>query len=281
MKTPFFTIVIPTLNEQKYLPNLLRDLNKQGFDQFEVVHVDGSSDDQTVLRAEKVHKKYPFKTVVVKERNVSFQRNIGINLAKGSWIIFMDADNRLPKYFLEGIKYRISRDESFSVFSCWIDSESNSRLEKVVVRAINAAMELSDVVNKTSAFGAMIGIKRELTKHVKFDVTQKVMEDNFFIQSAIAKGAKYKLIEDPKYIFSLRRYKKEGTLKMIAQSATIALQYLQNKGFDKNNYGYVMQGGSYYDQKNASFLSQLQSIIKDASKKQLRQAKKLLGGWKV
>ncbi|MBD3279206.1 MAG: glycosyltransferase, partial [Candidatus Pacebacteria bacterium] len=34
--TPFFSIVIPSLNEEKYLPNLLQDLANQTWKDFEV-----------------------------------------------------------------------------------------------------------------------------------------------------------------------------------------------------------------------------------------------------
>ena len=44
---PFFSIVIPTLNEEDYLPNLLGDLTKQTKKDFEVIIADGYSKDET------------------------------------------------------------------------------------------------------------------------------------------------------------------------------------------------------------------------------------------
>ncbi len=49
----FYSIIIPTLNEEKYLPLLLSDLNKQKEKNFEVIIVDGSSIDNTKKEAEK------------------------------------------------------------------------------------------------------------------------------------------------------------------------------------------------------------------------------------
>jgi len=48
---PFFSIVIPTLNEEKCLPRLLDDLTQQKEKDFEVIVIDGRSDDQTVKKA--------------------------------------------------------------------------------------------------------------------------------------------------------------------------------------------------------------------------------------
>jgi len=89
MSKPFFTIVIPTLNEENYLPRLLEDLSNQTFpkEQFEVIHVDGDSDDKTVALAKSFNKKISIKSIVIKKRNVSTQRNKGAQMhqANGSY----------------------------------------------------------------------------------------------------------------------------------------------------------------------------------------------------
>ena len=51
MTKSFFSIIIPALNEAKYLPHLLDDLSDQTFQDFEVIIVDGNSNDQTVAKA--------------------------------------------------------------------------------------------------------------------------------------------------------------------------------------------------------------------------------------
>src|SRR3990170_5565992 len=111
--SPFFSIIIPTLNEERYLPHLLEDLSKQTFKDFEAIIVDGHSNDATVAQALKFKGKLPELSILQsKERNVSFQRNLGGEKAEGSWLIFMDADNRVPEYFLEGVKYKIAFTKS-------------------------------------------------------------------------------------------------------------------------------------------------------------------------
>ena len=43
------SIIIPAFNEEKYLPKLLITLSKQTFTNFEVIVVDGNSEDKTQL----------------------------------------------------------------------------------------------------------------------------------------------------------------------------------------------------------------------------------------
>ena len=48
------------------------------------------------------------------------------------------------------------------------------------------------------------------------------------------------------------------------------------KSFEKENHGYVMEGGAYYDKEHPSPLVNLQKFIEKASKEQLEKAKKFL-----
>ena len=103
---PYFSIIIPTLNEEKYLPLLLKDLSNQTFQEFEVIVVDGKSEDQTVNKAQTFTKLVKRLTIITSVRNVSTQRNAGAKIAIGKQLLFNDADNRLPKLFLEGLYYQ-------------------------------------------------------------------------------------------------------------------------------------------------------------------------------
>src|ERR1051325_6774558 len=110
--TPFFSIVIPTLNEERYLPHLLLDLSRQTFRNFEVTIVDGMSEDQTVFNARQFQNRFErFRVLESDRRNVSHQRNLGAQTARADWLIFFDADNRLPKDFLQKIRILIEERE--------------------------------------------------------------------------------------------------------------------------------------------------------------------------
>jgi len=277
LKKPFFTIVIPTLNEEKYLPLLLSDLAEQTFRDFEVIHVDGNSEDQTVKKASEWRRKANLRTEKVKVRNVAFQRNLGSSKARGEWVIFMDADNRLPNYFLQGLKYQIDKNPDVGVITTWIKVEDESPLSKTMETAINLGYEVYTLIGKDGALGALIGAKREVVKQVKFREKAQIFEDSFFVQDAEKMGYKFKIFKEPRYIFSLRRVKKEGNLKMFNIVAKAQINYiLLGKNFEKDNNGYVMKGGGYYDEVSPSLLKNLQIFIEKASKDQLTKAKKLL-----
>lgn len=278
-RNPFFSIIIPTLNEERDLPKLLQDLTDQTYSNFEVIHVDGHSEDKTVTKAAKFAKKIDLQTLTVDKRNVSYQRNFGAKKARGEWIIFMDADNRLPNYFLDGIRYQVAK-QKVDLFTTWADSDKKSSASRVISNATNAALELYHLMNKEVAFGAMIGVHHTVIPKVQFDEKQMVAEDTLFVQAAIKLGFVFSIFREPRYVYSLRRLRKEGTLKMVTTTAKLQLRFLQGKDFSTDNVGYSMQGGAYYHQTRYSLIESLHTFIQRATKKQIAQARQIMSSLK-
>jgi glycosyltransferase involved in cell wall biosynthesis len=277
----YFSIVIPTLNEEKYLPELLKDLSQQSFKDFEVIVVDGHSEDKTQQKAENFSKKIQITVIPVSKRNVSFQRNTGSSQAKSHWVLFMDADNRLPKYFLEGVRYQLIKNPSTDIFTNWLSVEKTSRMDKLIENAINLDIELYNIIGKTKGIGALLGIKKSILKKYHFDETQNFLEDGMLVKAICDAGYTFKIFRDPKFIYSLRRIKKEGNFKMLQAMIKYQFHYLKGGDFSKpfSAESYPMLGGTYYetaDEKTKHWYSSMQNFITTASKKQLEQARHIL-----
>lgn len=80
------SVVIPTKNEEMYLPNLLASLKKQSEQDFEVIVADANSTDKTKKIAES------FGARVVDGGLPAVGRNRGAEASKGDLILFLDAD---------------------------------------------------------------------------------------------------------------------------------------------------------------------------------------------
>ncbi len=103
---PEISVIIPALNEQKYIGNPLSGLKSQTFRDFETIVVDGGSRDRTASIARK-----SAKVIVCREKGVSVARNRGAAAAKGSILLFLDADTR-PSRDLLRIYHEIFLDKS-------------------------------------------------------------------------------------------------------------------------------------------------------------------------
>ncbi|MBI2430722.1 MAG: glycosyltransferase family 2 protein [Candidatus Levybacteria bacterium] len=104
--------VILTKNEEKNIEECIRGLKWCN----EVVVIDDQSEDKTVAIAEKLGAKVYTRPL---ENNFSVQRNFGLEKAKGEWVFFVDADERVSEsltYEIGNILHSLATD-SHSAFS--------------------------------------------------------------------------------------------------------------------------------------------------------------------
>ena len=103
----FFSVVIPTYNRLPILQKCLLALENQQFDpdlitEHEIVVVDDGSTDETIswLTSEKAHLPH-VKLFTQNHKGAAAARNLGVEKAKGDWIIFIDSDLIVTCSFLQ------------------------------------------------------------------------------------------------------------------------------------------------------------------------------------
>lgn len=95
------SVIIPAYNEEKRLPDTLKDIEKFLRDykkEVEVIVVDDGSKDKTIEVAKQAGKSLPNFRVIAQEQNQGKGAAVkrGFLEAKGNWRLFMDADNATP-----------------------------------------------------------------------------------------------------------------------------------------------------------------------------------------
>ncbi len=264
---PALSIIIPVLNEEKYLPTLLTDLSRQTYTDFEVILVDGRSDDRTIEKANHFSHRLPKLTILESDiRHVCHQRNQGAAAANSDLVLFMDADNRLPTYFLQGLKYRIDLTDP-DIFTTWIAAEDNTSNSLAIATTINLYFDLQKGTDNPPTIEAMLGFKKSLFLKLKgFDHRLYINEGNDIVKKAVKKGYHFELFKDPTYTFSLRRLRKQGTIRLIGSVAQLEIARLlgQKMANRKVSKLYPMKGGKSYDQEkeNQNFFDTLIQRLK-------------------
>lgn len=107
------SVVIPTLNEEKYLLICLESLKNQTFRDFEIVVSDGGSTDRTC----QIAKDYHAKVIVYKGSNVCLARDIGVRRASSEIIVGADADTFYPKDYLASIYQEFRTDKNLKAIT--------------------------------------------------------------------------------------------------------------------------------------------------------------------
>lgn len=199
------SIIIPTLNEENYLPRLLKSIKNQRFNDYEIIVADARSEDET----REIAKKFGCK--ITKGGLPGKGRNEGAKRAKGDSLLFLDADVVLPDDFLKKTLKEF-KERKLDLASFLLQPKTQKRFFRFLFNFFYNWPIL--ILGKFSPHGAMgILIKKSLHKRINgFNEKIKLCEDHDYLQRG-GKIGKFGILKSPKIFFSLRRFKTEGWIK--------------------------------------------------------------------
>lgn len=89
------SVIVPVHNSEKYLVDALDSIFAQEFDDFEVICVDDGSEDATKAILDSYSQIHDNMKVVQLQNNMgaAIARNVGLDEAKGEYVIFLDSDD--------------------------------------------------------------------------------------------------------------------------------------------------------------------------------------------
>ena len=237
------SIIIPTLNEEKYLPHLLKSIKEQDFfsnpEKLEIIVADAGSEDKTVEIAKS------FGCQITKGGLPAKGKNEGAKIARGDLFLFLDSDVILDKNYLKkalkefrerklsvasGVLKSITRaqakggDEDLSSSTTRAqakggdeDLSSSTTQEKVINFIYHYTYNLPIFLleNILPHAANFILIKKELHQKIGgFDEEIKLAEDQCYVREA-AKIGKFGILRETTVFLSPRRFEKEGWLKVV------------------------------------------------------------------
>lgn len=98
------TIIIPIYNAQKYIDTAIQNILKQSYINFELILInDGSTDSSQQICESYKTKDNRIILVTQVNKGPASARNVGIKIAKGDYIGFVDADDEIPFDYFENL----------------------------------------------------------------------------------------------------------------------------------------------------------------------------------
>jgi glycosyltransferase involved in cell wall biosynthesis len=201
------SLIIPTLNEEEYLPKLLESIKCQSFKDYEIIVADAKSKDNT----REIARKYG--CIVTEGGMPGAGRNKGASVAKGDFLFFFDADVKLPKNFMKQAYEEIS-EKYLDLATCDIKPLSNMKIDKVLHKFASLYIKVGQYIDP-HAPGFCILVSKRLFKRVNgFDETLTLGEDHEFVKRA-SRFSRLRILESTYIYVSVRRLTKEGRLNLI------------------------------------------------------------------
>lgn len=204
LNNQMLSIIIPTLNEEKYLSLLLESIKKQNFKDYEIIVADAGSKDGTVIIA----KSYGCK--VIKGGSPAKGRNEGAKAAKKDLLLFLDADMVLPSNFLSDALKKFNKKKlDIATFPIMFYGEEAEKLNEFISKFYNTLVKATQKFLPYASGGVLL-VKKQTHQLIKgFDEEIKLAEDHIYAREA-RKTGKFALLETESVLTSDRRFKKDG-----------------------------------------------------------------------
>lgn len=231
-----FSIIIPTYNEEDYLPILLDSIKEQDFEDYEIIVADANSTDRT----REIAKEYG--CTVVDGGLPAAGRNNGAKVAKGEILLFLDSDLQLTEDYLAKVLYEFKM-EKLGIAITQMIPLSNKIEDKIFHDFANYFMISVENIKPHGAGCYGIIAKREL--HEKcggFDETLTFGEDTEYIER-LAKKEPFKVLRNAKIGVSTRRLEEEGITTLIQQYGKSTVNDFLGKRTDANELNYNFDHG--------------------------------------
>ena len=204
------SIIIPTYNEEEYLPILLDSIKSQSFDDYEIIVADANSTDKTREIAES------YGCIVVDGGLPAVGRNNGAKIAKGDYLLFLDSDLELTEDYLRNALYEF-RMERLGIAITQMTPMSNKIEDKIFHDFANYFMISVEKIKPHGAGCYGIIARKELHDRCNgFDEDLTFGEDTDYIER-LAKIEPFKVLRNAKIGVSTRRLEEEGIETLIKQ----------------------------------------------------------------
>jgi glycosyltransferase involved in cell wall biosynthesis len=130
---PFVSVVIPCFKQAHYLSDAVESVVEQTYRNFEIIIINDGSPDDTKQVAQALINKHPKQSIrLISQTNqgLAASRNAGIRAARGSYILPLDADDKIKPGFLQACTERVSREPELSIIAVNLEEfgDSNRRI---------------------------------------------------------------------------------------------------------------------------------------------------------
>ncbi len=201
------SVIIPTLNEAAYLPQLLEALARQTQPPEEVIVADAGSEDGTpeIARA--------WGARVVPGGRPAVGRNAGARAARGTWLVFLDADVVPRPDFLEKALREIEA-RRLDVATCLMEPLSPRPTDRVFHEVANGYLLALQWISPRAP-GFCILVRRALHEAIGgFDETLVLAEDHDYVRRA-ARHGRFGVLTSVRIPVSTRRVEEEGVFPLL------------------------------------------------------------------
>ena len=215
------SIIIPTYNEGSYIERTVKHLASLPRDQFEVIVSDSQSNDNTVALAHHAGADAVVELPMGKKRGISQGKNDGATVARGEFLVFIDADIIIPDpqaFFRDLLEqFRANPRLVGIVVPQWVEKNKETFADRIffgilnwfyvfsnnILRSGNASGEFQMI--KTVEFRKLHGFREDLVAGEDNDMFRRLSKIGrtrmYFTRAVYQSGRRVHTLGWPKTLF--------------------------------------------------------------------------------
>ncbi len=222
-KEPLISIIVPAYNAERFLTECLQSLMNQSYRSIEIVVInDGSKDGSEKICLEMKEKDKRISYYYQQNQGVSMARNYGMQVARGEYITFVDADDILRESAIEQLYTAINECNSDGACCGYVvdgsiergnDTGSLKNLERRYGSKIDSGEMIQHIVctqpgKSISGYAVRNLYKASILKqnNIQFDPTIKIAEDYKFILNYLVYTKTIAIVTEELYVYRTNEF---------------------------------------------------------------------------
>ena len=188
------SVIVPVYNVEAYLERCVESILQQTYAHFELILInDGSTDSSGQICDHLASRHENIKVYHIENAGVSNARNMGIQLATGAWITFIDSDDFVTKDYLVTLASAIEGENIGFVIAPLhhikngIVTDLPPHSGKTELWSTEETMKELLMTTRTSFFPVAKLFKRDLLVDEKFNTSYHLAEDALFLTELLLK----------------------------------------------------------------------------------------------
>ena len=209
------SIIIAVYNGSKHIKSCLEGIMQQTYQETEIIVLnDGSIDNTESILNTIIKENKNIKVINKNNTGVSDTRNLGIKIATGEYILFLDSDDFLEKNAIEKMISKVDNENidmlvfGFKVLGCNNRLNDTNNLKNLLhSKDVKCDLINSIISTKNNIFGyvwrAMYSKKLLMSNNILFPKGVKIYEDYMFLLNAIYHSNKILVDENEYYLYNI------------------------------------------------------------------------------
>lgn len=273
---PLISVVIPVFNAEQYLDLILGCIDRQTYENYEILFIDDHSSDDSIKILMEASKRNSRIKLIIRDRlpkGAPTCRNIGLSKAKGKYIIYIDSDDIFTDTFLEKrVEFmETNADCDYATFRGSTVKISNGHIEyieKTWGEPVTDDM-LDDFLSTNYPFSIWNNIYRlDIFRNELWDEKLRIYQDFDFAVMTILKNYRHKFALNEEFDY----YYRIGLKNNLSSSFTSDSKLESTKYLFDKIWNYVIELPNSTKYKKAFtkyFILQYSRLLYEGTEKQI------------